>query len=138
MVYDIDSFFFTFKNVLIAEKDLTLTLKSEAARAKVTLGNLHFRHGHHHHASNGNLRSRRQDRQAAAEVAEQSPEKVNKVSEEVEVEKADAKVNATVKTVVTEDVTTPTLSIVKVKEKNCILSRVTLLRRTLRNVWMKY
>jgi hypothetical protein len=111
---EIDSFFFKFKNLLISEKDATLTLKSEAGRAQVTLsvdlGHLHSRpgHPHHHDASNGNSRSRRQERQAAtrkqaAEVAEQSSEKVDKVSEPGK--KADVIVKSTEKVEVTEEVT---------------------------------
>ena len=92
---EIDSFYFKFKNLLIAEKDATLTLKSEAGQAQVTLsvdlGYLHPRPDHLHHASNS--RTRRKERQAAAqeqvaEVADKSPEKVDEVPEPVEVEKA--------------------------------------------------
>jgi hypothetical protein len=110
---EIDSFFFKFKHLLIAEKDATLTLKSVAGRAQVTLsvdlGHLHSRPGHpHHHASNGTSRSRRQERRAAArkqaaEEAEKSPENVDEVSEPVE--KANDKVNTTAKVAVTEEVT---------------------------------
>ena len=113
---EIDSFFFKFKHLLIAEKDATLTLKSVAGRAQVTLsvdlGHLHSGAGHpHHHASNGTSRSRRQERRAAArkqatEAAEKSPENVDEVLEPAEeVEKANDKVNDTVKVTVTEDVT---------------------------------
>ena len=115
MLSEIDSFFFKFKHLLIAEKDATLILKSEAGRAQVTLsvdlGHVHSRPGHpHHHASNGTSRSRRQERRAAAckqaaEEAEKSPEKVDKISEPVEVEQADDKMNTSEKVAVTEDVT---------------------------------
>ena len=75
----------------------------------VDLGHLHSRPGHpHHHASNGTSRSRRQERRAAArkqaaEVAEQSSEKVDKVSEPGE--NADVIVKSTEKVAVTEEVT---------------------------------
>ena len=100
---------------MIAEKDATLTLKSVAGRAQVTLsvdlGHLHSRPGQPHlRASNGTSRSRRQERRAAArkqaaEEAEKSHAKVDKVSEPVEVEKAAGKVNSSEKVAVTKDVT---------------------------------
>ena len=36
-VCELDSFYFKFKNLLLAEKNASLTLKSEAGRAEVTL-----------------------------------------------------------------------------------------------------
>ena len=36
-VSEIDTFYFKFKNLLLAEKDATLTIKSEEGRAQVTL-----------------------------------------------------------------------------------------------------
>ena len=74
---EIDSFFFKLRHLLISEKD---------------------------------SRSRRQERRAAArkqaaEEAEKSHGKVDKVSEPVEVEKAAGKVNSSEKVAVTKDVT---------------------------------
>ena len=78
---EIDSFYFKFKNLLVAEKDATLTLKSESGRAQVTLcvdlGHVLSRDDHDlpHHARNGLSRKRRRERRAearhkaAAEVA---------------------------------------------------------------------
>ena len=77
----------------------------------VDLGHVHSRPGHPHHpASNGTSRSQRQERRAAArkqaaEEAEKSHAKVDKVSEPVEVEKAAGKVNSSEKVAVTKDVT---------------------------------
>ena len=111
---EIDSFYFKFENLLIAQKDATLTLKSEAGRAQVTLsvdlGHLHPRPDQLHHASNGNSRTRRKERRAAArkqaaEVAGKSPEKIDEVPEPAELEKDNDKVNTNDKVAVTEDVT---------------------------------
>ena len=69
---EIDSFYFKFKNLLVAEKDATLTLKSESGRTQVTLSvDLDHllspeQHGVHHHARNGLSRQRRRERRAEA------------------------------------------------------------------------
>ena len=98
---EIDSFYFKFKNLLIAEKDATLTLKSESGRGQVTLsvdlGHLLSRDGTHppHHARNGPSRSRRRERrgearlQAAAEAAKSSEEvdksDANEITEQLKI-----------------------------------------------------
>ena len=70
---ELDSFFFKFKNLLHAEKDVTLTLKSEAGRALVTL-TLDLGHVHSGHAQlprghrNGPARERRREKRAAARL----------------------------------------------------------------------
>ena len=47
--WELDSFYVKFKNLLHAEKDATLTLKSEAGRASISLsldlGHVHSEHG---------------------------------------------------------------------------------------------
>ena len=69
---ELDSFYFKFKNLLYAEEDATLTFKSEAGRAFVTLsldlGHVHSEHdvqpplgGHR----NGPARQRRREKRAA-------------------------------------------------------------------------
>ena len=82
-VSEIDTFYFKFKNLLLAEKNATLTLKSEEGRAQVTLGvDLgHLRPGaapeqqQHHKGRKGPARRRRREqraegrRNAEAEVA---------------------------------------------------------------------
>ena len=79
-VQDLDSFYFKFKNLLFAEKDATLTLKSEAGRVQVSLSvdlghvlpeePLHLPHLH---CTNGPSTQRRRARRAeehARKVAE--------------------------------------------------------------------
>ena len=81
----LDSLFFKFKNLLFAEKNVTLTLKSEAGRAQATLsvdlGHVLSGPGPHlaHDARNGTSRSRRRERRAEARllVAEEA-DKVDK------------------------------------------------------------
>ena len=70
---EIDSFVLKFKNLLYSEKDATLTLKSEAGRAVVTLcvelGHVHSAPEHGHLGpgpGNGPARQRRRARRAAA------------------------------------------------------------------------
>jgi hypothetical protein len=96
---ELDSFYLKFKNLLIAEKDAILTLKSETGRSHVTLsvdlGHVHSNTAVHppHHTRNGTARTRRRERRAearqlAAEEATAVAEKAD-VSEKnnVEVEK---------------------------------------------------
>ena len=70
---ELDSFFFKFKNLRYAEKDVTLTFKSEAGRALVTLS-LDLGHVHSGHAQppgghrNGPARQRRRENRAAARL----------------------------------------------------------------------
>ena len=82
---ELDSFYFKFRNLLSAEKNATLTLKSEAGRAQATLsvdlGHVLSGPGPHlaHDARNGTSRSRRRERRAEARllVAEEA-DKVDK------------------------------------------------------------
>jgi ferredoxin-like protein FixX len=80
--WELDSFYFKFKNLLRAEKDATLTFKSEAGRAFVTLS-LDLGHvlseqdqlppsGHR----NGPARQRRREKRAAARIENLSAENV--------------------------------------------------------------
>ena len=60
-----------FKNLLLAEKDATLTFKSESGRTQVTLsvdlGHVLSKGGHTlHHPRNGPARKRRRERRAEA------------------------------------------------------------------------
>ena len=90
---ELDSFFFKFKNLRYAEKDVTLTFKSEAGRALVTLS-LDLGHVHSGHAQppgghrNGPARQRRRDKRAAdrLEKDNQATEKV-KLADAVEASK---------------------------------------------------
>ena len=69
---ELDSFYFKFKNLLFAEKNATLTIKSEAGRAQATLsvdlGHVLPEPGPHqpHAVRNSNSRSRRRERRAEA------------------------------------------------------------------------
>ena len=69
---ELDSFFVKFKHLLRGEKDATLTLKSEAGRASVTLsldlGHVLSEQGLHppHGSRNGPARIRRREKRAAA------------------------------------------------------------------------
>ena len=80
-VMELDSFYFKFKNLLLSEKDATLTLKSEAGRAYVTLtvdlGHAHTVPHQFEHPRNGTSKQRRRERRAAARntanKTEQSP-----------------------------------------------------------------
>ena len=90
---ELDSFYFKFKNLLLAEKDATLTFKSEAGRASVTLA-LDLGHvlsgldqlpqgGHR----NGPARQRRREKRAAARAAAEEVEvKGKEPAEKVEEE----------------------------------------------------
>ena len=92
---ELDSFYFKFKNLLFAEKNATLTLKSEAGRAQVTLyvdlGHVLSGPGPHlpHDARNGTSRShRREQRAEARQLAAAEADQVDKstdtnVTEEV-------------------------------------------------------
>ena len=69
--FELDSFYFKFKNLLQAEKDATLTIKSEAGRASVTLsldlGHVLSGQGQLPHRSRGGTaRERRREKRAAA------------------------------------------------------------------------
>ena len=98
--WELDSFYSKFKNLLCAEKNATLTLKSEAGKAFVTLSldlghvlseqDLHQQYG----LRNGPARQRRREKRAAAR------DKKLSVTENVETQKVDlaAKVEETPKT----------------------------------------
>ena len=110
---ELDSFFVKFKNLLHAEKDATLTLKSDAGRAFVTLsvdlGHVLSEPGLQQlRPRNGPARQRRREKRAAdrqvkiaAEEATLSAEQASEESEEhkstenVDVEKVKATSNAT-------------------------------------------
>ena len=92
--WELDSFYFKFKNLLLAEKDATLTFKSEAGRASVTLS-LDLGHvlsgqdqlppsGHR----NGPARQRRREKRAAARSERLSAENVE-VKEKESAEKVE-------------------------------------------------
>ena len=72
VLWELDSFFGKFKNLLCAEKNATLTLKSEAGKAYVTLsldlGHVHSDHGQPQPRGprNGPARQRRREKRAAA------------------------------------------------------------------------
>ena len=72
VLWELDSFYGKFKNLLCAEKNATLTLKSEAGKAYVTLsidlGHVHSDHGQPQPRGPGNgpARQRRRDKRAAA------------------------------------------------------------------------
>ena len=60
---ELDSFYYKFKNLFRAEKDATLTLKSEVGRAVITMSvNL----GHYHHPRYWPARQRQHEKHAAA------------------------------------------------------------------------
>ena len=71
-VSELDTFYFKFKNLVLAEKNATLTLNSEEGRTRVTLsvdlGHLvpHQHPQQPHHGRNGPARRRRRERRAAA------------------------------------------------------------------------
>ena len=71
-VSELDTLYFKFKNLVLAEKNATLTLKSEAGRTDVTLtvdlGHLLADAGPQqpYHGRNGPARRRRRERRAAA------------------------------------------------------------------------
>ena len=73
-VCELDSFYFKFKNLLLAEKNASLTLKSEAGRAEVTLsvdlGHLLLEAGPQKAQSgrHGPARKRRREVRAAARL----------------------------------------------------------------------
>ena len=95
-VSELDTFYFKFKNLLLAGKNATLTLKSEAGRAHV---NLDVDLGHllaravpqqPHQVRNGPARMRRRERRAEARLnagaaeATKSAEEVSKSTEIIE------------------------------------------------------
>ena len=81
---ELDSFYFKFKNLLFAEKNATLSLKSEAGRVQVTLcadlGHVLSGLDPHlpHDARNGTSRSRRRERAEARIIAAGQVDKVDK------------------------------------------------------------
>ena len=92
---ELDSFYVKFKNLLVAEKDATLTLKALSGRFQVTLsvdlGHVHSEYAHQpHQTRNQPARIRRRERRAearrlAAEAAVSAEKaKATKVTEEVE------------------------------------------------------
>ena len=87
---EIDSFVFKFKNLLHLEKDATLTLKSEAGKASVTLS-VELVHvlsdSLLRNPRNGPARQRRGERRAAARVAEKESSKQEVVKKVDTVEK---------------------------------------------------
>ena len=78
--WELDSFYLKFKNLLCSEKDATLTFKSEAGRAFVTLsvdlGHVHSGQGHLSPSGprNGPSRQRRREKRAAAREQKLSSE----------------------------------------------------------------
>ena len=93
-VYELDTFYFKFKNIILAEKNLTLTLNSEARRTRVTLsvdlGRLLSEAVPQkpHHGRNGPARRRRSERRAAA------PSHAEAVEASESAEKADLSTDA--------------------------------------------
>ena len=93
--YQLDSFYFKFKNLLFAEKDATLTVKSDAGRLHVSL-NVDLGHVHsepsfphrdcHHRCRNGPSQQRR--RQRCAEERAKGKELGENVNELEPAEKA--------------------------------------------------
>ena len=91
---ELDSFFWKFKNLLFAEKDATITFKSEAGRASVSisvdLGHVQSAQDqlHPHGLRNGPARQRCQEKRANAQGENASAEnikaKVIKATETVE------------------------------------------------------
>ena len=95
-VYELDSFYFKFKNLLLAEKNASLTLKSEAGRAEVTLsvdlGHLLLEAGPQKAQSgrHGPARKRRREVRAAARLqaeAGQASKSVEHADKELVTEK---------------------------------------------------
>ena len=113
---ELDSFYVKFKHLLHAEKDATLTIKSEAGRAVITLsvdlGHVLHEPGHHlHRPRNGPSRQRRREKRAAAreqQAAVEEADKAEKVpnaSESTEkVDKKDAATNTKDSVEKTDDV----------------------------------
>ena len=104
--WELDSFYSKFKNLLCSEKDATLTFKSEAGRAFVTLsvdlGHVHSGQGHlsPDGPRNGPARQRRREKRAAARDKKlpsenlktkdlDSAEKVEEVFDNSDAEQAD-------------------------------------------------
>ena len=88
---ELDSFYVKFKHLLRAEKDATLTIKSEAGRAvivlSVDLGHVLSEPGHQSHQSrNGPARQRRREKRAAAREQQVAAEKAETLAEEAEEE----------------------------------------------------
>ena len=65
ILFEVDSFYFKFKNLLVSEKDATLTIKSESGKVQVNLsvelGHVHSEEekGVHHHSRDAPARKRR-------------------------------------------------------------------------------
>ena len=99
---EMDSFYIKFKNLLHSEKDATLTIKSEAGRAFVTLsvdlGHVQSYSPHLHKSRNGPSRQRRRARRAEdrnVAVAVEASNHSVKDNKTLHVEKAEEKVTKT-------------------------------------------
>ena len=107
--YELDRFYFKFKNLLFAGKDASLNMKSEGGRATVTLsldlGHVHDQRQQFHRSRNGPARQRRREKRAASRSEKehntvQQPQAdaeiaitdVEETSDSVEAEKASEKV----------------------------------------------
>ena len=92
--WELDSFYVKFKNLLHAEKDATLTLKSEAGRASISLsldlGHVHSEHGQlpSSRNRNGPARQRRREKREAVRSEKLSAEKVE-LEDEASTEKVE-------------------------------------------------
>ena len=111
---ELDSFLFKFKNLLHAEENATLTFKSEAGRAQVTLcvdlGHVLSGPGPHlhHGAGNGTSRSRRRERRAVArQLAAAEADQVDKFTKKDKTEE----VLSADKTVEAEEVADATVTV---------------------------
>ena len=91
MQWELDSFYVKFKNLLHAEKDATLTLKSEAGRASISLS-LDLGHVHSEHCQLASSSNRdgpaRQRRREAVRSEKLSAEKVE-LEDEASTEKVE-------------------------------------------------
>jgi hypothetical protein len=101
VVSDLDSFYFKFKNLLHAEKDAILTVKSEAGRVHVSLSadQGHVLSAHpprHHYPRSGPSQQRRRARraEARAESAGKAVDTSEKVVKQAGVSSADEKPSA--------------------------------------------
>ena len=120
---ELDSFYFKFKNLLFAEKNATLTLKSEAGRAQVTLyvdlGHVLSGPGPHlpHDARNGTSRSRRREQRAEArQLAAAEADQVDKSTDTNVTEE----VICAEKTFEAEEVTDATVTVAPTKLSNTV------------------
>ena len=98
--WELDSFYLKFKNLLFAEKDATLTLKSEAGRAFITLS-LDLGHvlsgedhlplrGHRNGPARQRRREKRAEKHAAENAESKDVESTEKVKKPTTVETPDA------------------------------------------------